>query len=215
MFATLLISGCIGTDSEHPLSSVESAVADAGVIGTWAATDGKEKLTIKIDSAGDQFPKNMIRLSMMEKSNQETIGLCYITNMADQGEHANVHCVNIVEFKDDLEPQKWNPDDITGYQIFAYKLMDGEIHLYDPDEKFLRSAVEEGTVQAVDEAPELLEELNLDSIEDPDEEVEGVQLSEPTDGLIRFFKANLDKIFPKVSIKMTRKEEPQSPNAAN
>ena len=210
MFACALLAGCIGTDSKYPLSSVESAVADPGVIGTWLASDGKEKLTIKIESAGDQFPKNMLRLSIVDNVRQEFAGYCYITKMTGQGKHANVHCVNVVDFKDDRESQKWNPDDIAGYQVFAYKLIDGEIHLFDPNEKFLLSAVEQGAVQGVDEASdsnEELEELDLESIEDPDdEEVEGVQLREPTDGLNKFFNANFGKIFPKVTIKMTRKK---------
>lgn len=201
-----LVAGCIGTESKHPLSKVETAFADPGVIGTWVASKGKDKLTIKLESAGDQFPKNVLRLSLVLAHKQDVAGYCYITKMAGKGKYANVHCMNLVSFKDGGILKKWAAEDITGYAAIAYRKVDGGIHLFDPDEKFLLSAIEQGAIKgSFDDIDDLLaKELGFDLEDDPDAVVEGVKLTEPTDSLNKFFQANLGKIFPKASIKMTR-----------
>lgn len=193
----IMVAGCIGTDSEHPVSKPSEAKPMTEIIGTWDMSMGSDQTKWEIALAGTGFPSGIHTLYDVSKT-KTLAGYFFVSRIGDK------RIVNLIQF--DQETSKtWQPKEIDYYSIFACRVVKGNIELLTVDEKFLRKAIEQGSIGGELQTDEWLELDGLPAIEptkDEKEEDADVLITASSKQLNAFIASNFEKLFAGAKFEM-------------
>ncbi|TWT98655.1 hypothetical protein Pla52n_51720 [Stieleria varia] len=206
MIAALLLGmlsltpGCIGVDSQHPLSDPADAVLDTRLNGQWVQTEEKVTIRYQVKAAGGEAPKGLHRMTMtIDKDTASTY--FFVTQL---GEH---RYINMANFETDDAPEKWDPAKVTYYSIFGYELVnENEITLQPLNEKFFEKLVENGELKKrVDKVD--LEQLTIDIEPNKDDDSASdpsFELTSDSKTLAKVFTNHAKELWQGKTLRVTR-----------
>lgn len=198
----ILVAGCIGTETQHPVSNVKSAKPMPELNGIWSSEEEGDDTEWKITPSGESFPNGMHTLWSVD-GKEELITHFYITRIGKK------NIVNLLDYGT-VPPTEWSPKKIQKYSIFAFELNKDSLQLLSIDPKFLRTAIEDGSIKGrIDkletiDIPELADLDNLPSGNKEDNDTDEYFLTAPTKELKKFCQENFDKLFGGERIMMRR-----------
>lgn len=174
--ALLPQAGCV--KSKHPLIAPQSAHRDTRLHGVWKAeipvAKGKPRVVYcHIGHAGADFPEGVMRLISMEFEDEVPKRTETLLTAFPAG---NDLFLNLMDPADSMG-EIWIPTIAENYTITKCEIGDGELTFHQIDAAALKEAVESKKIQG---------EIGKDG---------SVSLTAATDDLVRFFKANGEKIF--------------------
>ena len=189
-----LAVGCIGVESDHPVCSPTDAVPlNQNLIGIWEHKDAGQW---KISPAGEGYPNTMYKLSFVDRSSVEEVGVFYVAKI---GEYK---CVNVASFDEGPLPKKWSPKKVIGYNTVAYQQTGDQLEIILTDNTFLLEMAKTGVLKVAEEevgqqgieseiadavAEEVAKELDID--------LEEAWLTNSTAELNPFAKKNSARFF--------------------
>jgi hypothetical protein len=135
-----LVAGCVGFDSDQPLSDPQQAVPDPKLIGVWTSKDAPENQW-QISLAGNGFPRGMHRAVLLGSAKQDA-GIFFVSKVDDDA------YINLVVFKDSAKiPEKWDSSLVQHYSLLGYRVNKDQWQLIPLEEKFLKIAIKNGTLK--------------------------------------------------------------------
>ncbi len=186
------ISGCIGVESDQPLSDPVDANPDDRLVGTWVTGMKGDHSRWQIQSLGDGFPKGMYSIAETN-SKPDDVYYLFATLVGDQ------RFINLAETKSPMS-EKWDQSNVDHYQLFGYRIERDRLVVQVVKQGFFRSAIDNGRIKgSVDRKGdeerliESNEELDRDS--NPKDQDPPIRLHASSAELRAFFRSNLDQLF--------------------
>jgi len=182
----IAIAGCIGTDSQKPLTPPDEAKPAEDMLGTWETGSGNNRSLLTIAKAGDGFPEGMHTVTITHRGKKQTSHF-FVSKF---GEH---RFVNMVTFTGS-PPAGWDSDQVERYMLFAVRRVDDELQILRTNREVFRQAIfrDELTGDFVDDD-------TAGSASDP-----RIVLNASSDRLRTFFTEQFDRIFPYDPIRLQR-----------
>lgn len=193
----ILLTGCIGTDSKHPVSIPSEAKPMHELIGTWDVGEGKDQTTWEIALAGKGFPAGIHTLYDVNKT-RKLAGYFFVSQIGER------RIINLIQYKQET-PATWQPKRIDNYSLFACRAVKGNVELLPVDEKYLRKAIENGEIEGDDLTDELFELKSFSEVEDiSDEDADSTEIliTASTEKLSAYIAANFNRLFAGRRIEM-------------
>lgn len=132
------ICGCF--DSKEPLSDPEKASIHADILAVWIWSGSEVKDDEwTIAAAGTGFPKGMLRITALQDNKTETL-FAFSTKLGDD------YYLNIVVFKDEVVPNKWDRKQVDHFTLMPYSISKNTFTATLLDDAFLTKAIRDGVL---------------------------------------------------------------------
>ena len=189
----LLCSSC--DDSKTPLSDPQQSKPDAGLVGTWRFREKSgQVLYYHIGRIPGKLPQSVMRLigiNFSKENNLESPAemLLFPTQIGDR-RYLNAAGVEDPEKLKAMEEKGFNPPDIGGYWLLAYRLEKDAMTVWPMDAAAKKRAIEAGKVKG--------------QISKGESGYETVRFTDSSENLARFVAEAGDSLFVKEPLHLER-----------